>query len=188
MNQRLDFIETPLQGLYQINHKLITDQRGFFNRLFCAQEFKEAGLTRPIAQINHTLTKKKGAIRGMHFQYPPWTETKIVTCIHGEVFDVAVDMREKSPTYLQWHAEILSEKNHKSFYIPDGFAHGFQTLTDNCQLLYFHSEFFEPEAEGGVNAMDSKLAIQWPQQVTEISERDKNHPMLGEMFEGINIV
>jgi len=188
MSQRFDFNSTPLQGLYRVDRKPITDQRGFLSRFFCAEEFEEIGFTQSIAQINHTMTKQKGVIRGMHFQYPPHTETKIVACIQGEVFDVAVDIRKDSSTYLQWHAEILSEENQRSLYIPDGFAHGFQTLTDNCQLFYLHSEFFEPEAEGALNAMDSKLAIQWPQQVTEISERDKSHPMLDDMFKGLNLI
>ena len=134
------------------------------------------------------MTKTPGTIRGMHFQNPPHTETKVVTCIQGEVFDIAVDLRKNSPTYMQWHGEVLSEENQRSFYIPDGFAHGFQTLTKDCQLFYLHSEYYVPGGEGALNAMDPKLAIQWPQKVTEISERDRNCPMLDDTFKGLNII
>lgn len=187
MSQCFNFISTPLQGIYRIERIPITDQRGFFSRLFCAEEFEDVGLTQPIAQINHTLTKQKGTIRGMHFQYPPHTEIKVVTCIQGEVFDVAIDLRKGSPTFLQWHVEILSKANQLSLYIPDGFAHGFQTLTEDCQMFYIHSKIYVPGAEGALNAMDPKLAIQWPQQITGISERDNNHPMLDDTFKGLSI-
>lgn len=187
MSQRFNFIETPLSGLYKIEQKPITDSRGFFSRFFCAEEFKEIGFQQPIAQMNHTLTKEKGAIRGMHYQNPPYTETKIVTCIQGEILDVAVDIRKGSPTFLQWHAEILSEKNQSSLYLPDGFAHGFQTLTENCELFYIHSSFYQQDAEGALNVLDEKLDIEWPLNITKISERDQNHPMIGSSFEGITI-
>ena len=114
----------------------------------------------------------------MHFQNPPFSETKVVSCIKGKVFDVAVDIRKDSPTYLHWHAVVLSADDGSSFYIPDGFAHGFQTLTDNCQLLYVHSEFYRPDSEGVINAFDSKLDIAWPLDVTKISDRDRNSPLL----------
>lgn len=187
MSQRFDFIETPLAGLFRVDRKPITDSRGFFTRFFCAEEFKEIGFNQPIAQINHTLSRHKGAIRGMHFQYPPQTETKIVTCIQGEVLDVAVDIRKGSSTFLQWHAEVLSAENQSSLYIPDGFAHGFQALTNDCQLLYLHSVSYAPNVEGALNVLDPTLAIDWPLEVTEISERDRNHPLLDSQFEGIVI-
>ena len=188
MSQCIDFISTPLKGLYRVDRKQIEDQRGFFNRLFCAEEFEKIGSMTPIVQINHAMTRQKGAIRGMHFQYPPHTETKMVTCIRGEIFDVAVDVRKDSQTFLQWHAEILSEENLRSLYIPDGFAHGFQTLTEDCQLLYLHSEFYASKAEGVLNAMDPKMDIKWPYQLTEISEKDKNQPMLDGTFKGLSII
>ncbi len=188
MGHNFDFTRTSLKGLYRIDRKPIVDKRGFFSRLFCAEEFKDVGLTQPVAQMNYTLTNKKGTIRGMHFQYAPHTEIKVVSCIQGEIFDVAVDIRKDSPTYLQWHSEILSEENQRSIYIPEGFAHGFQTLTEDCKLLYLHSNFYAPESEGAINAMDPKLAIQWPHQATEISERDKNHPMLDDILKGVYIL
>lgn len=187
MSQRFNFVETPLAGLFRVDRKTISDHRGFFSRFYCAEEFKELNSKLLIAQINRTLTKQKGTIRGMHFQYPPHSETKIVTCIQGEVFDVSVDIRKGSPTFLQWHAEVLSTENQSSLYIPDGFAHGFQTLTDDCQLLYIHSNFYSPNAEGALNTLDPVLGIDWPLEVTDISERDNNHPLLDSQFEGIVI-
>ena len=185
MSQRFSFIKTPLDGLFKIDRKPIVDNRGFFSRLYCEEEFKEIGFDQSIAQINYTLTKQKGTVRGLHFQLPPYAETKIVTCIQGEVWDVAVDIRKNSPTFLQWHAERLSTENQSSLYIPDGFAHGFQTLSDNCQLIYLHSTSYVASAEGGINVQDPMLAIDWPLTLTEVSERDKNHPMLDLEFEGL---
>jgi len=187
MTQRFNFTETRLKGLYKIERKPIIDNRGYFSRFFCAEEFKEIGFIQPIAQMNHTITNKKGAVRGMHYQCLPYTEKKIVTCIRGEVIDVAVDIRKASPTFLQWHAEILSEQNQSSLYIPDGFAHGFQALKPNCELLYIHSCIYNPGSEAAINALDPELGIDWPLDIAEISERDKNHPMINESFEGIDI-
>jgi len=185
MSQRFNFIKTPLDGLFKIDRKPIVDNRGFFSRLYCEEEFKEIGFDQSIAQINYTLTKQKGTVRGLHFQLPPYAETKIVTCIQGEVWDVAIDIRKNSPTFLQWHTELLSEENQSSLYIPDGFAHGFQALSNDCQLLYLHSNSYVADAEGGINVQDSMLAIDWPLTLTEVSERDKNHPMLDLEFEGL---
>lgn len=187
MSQHFDFIEAPLDGLLRIDRKPIMDSRGFFSRFFCAEEFKGIGFENTIAQMNHTLTRKKGAIRGLHFQYPPYSETKIVTCLQGEILDVVVDIRKGSPTFLQSHAEILSAENQSSLYIPSGFAHGFQTLTSDCQLIYLHSAFYTPEAEGALNALDPALGIDWPLEISEISERDNNHPFLDNQFDGILI-
>jgi dTDP-4-dehydrorhamnose 3,5-epimerase len=188
MSRRFSFLETPLAGLYAVERSVIEDKRGFFSRFFCADEFKEIGLSKPIAQMNHTLTKQKGAVRGMHLQRPPHTETKVVTCIQGEVFDVAVDVRKDSPTFLRWHSEVLSSENQKSLYIPDGFAHGFQAMTDDCQLLYMHSEFYSPESEAALNVLDPRLGIEWPLEITEMSDRDRKHPMLDANYEGVDVI
>jgi dTDP-4-dehydrorhamnose 3,5-epimerase len=187
MSSRFNIAETPLAGLYRIDRNPVADHRGFFSRFFCAEEFKKMGLVTTIAQMNHTLTHQRGAIRGMHYQRPPHTETKIVTCIQGEILDVAIDIRAGSPTFLHWHSERLSAENQSSLYVPDGFAHGFQTMTDNCQLLYIHSSFYTPSAEGGLNALDPMLGIDWPLKVTDMSERDRNHPLLDSQFKGIEI-
>ena len=187
MPTRFDFIPTRLKGLTIVGRKPVEDGRGLFERLFCARELEEIGLQRPIVQVNHSITRKKGTVRGMHFQYPPHAETKIVTCMKGEVFDVAVDIRADSPTFLQWHAEILSAENRKSLFIPEGFAHGFQTLTEDCQLLYFHTKSYASDAEGGLNAQDPLLGISWPRSIAEISDRDRGHPYLSKDFSGITL-
>jgi len=163
------------------------DNRGFFERLFCKNELTGQGIFKEIVQINHSLTVQKGAIRGMHFQMPPFAETKIVRCLSGAVFDVAIDLRHGSPTFLNWHAEILTPDNFKMFYIPEGFAHGFQVLESNSELLYFHSELYNSKAEGGIFYNDPKINIQWPMPPTEISPKDQNFPYIDDQFQGIKI-
>lgn len=185
MSAHFLLFETPLQGLQLIHRKPLGDSRGYLERLFCQSELAELLKGEAIVQINHTLTEKTGTIRGMHFQYPPWAETKFVTCLKGEVFDVAVDVRLGSPTFLRWHGELLNATNHNTLLIPEGFAHGFQTLTDECEMLYFHTSAYHRDAEGGLNALDPALAIQWPLPVTEQSTRDKEHPMIQQNFPGV---
>lgn len=184
---RFDFLETPLIGARIVQRKPIEDSRGFLSRFFCAEEFKSIGLKKQIHQINHTLTRQKGTVRGLHFQYPPYTETKIVSCLNGEVFDVAVDLRKDSPTFLKWHGEVLSKKNQRSFFIPEGFAHGFQTLTDDCELIYLHTTTYAKDFEGALNVQDPKLSINWPLTISELSERDRSHPYVDENFQGIDV-
>ena len=173
--------QTPITGLQVIQRQPRGDERGYLERMFCADELKAIIDDRSIVQINHTITSKSGTVRGMHYQHPPYAEMKLVSCLRGEVFDVAVDLRKDSPTFMQWHAEILSEENHRTFAIPEGFAHGFQALADNVELLYLHSEFYSKEYEGGLLYDDKTVNIDWPLTVTEISERDKVHPMLSEL-------
>lgn len=184
---RFDFHLTPLAGLFVVQRKRIADQRGFFCRFFCAEEFQEAGLKKPIAQINHTFTRNKGAVRGLHFQYPPYAEFKIVSCLRGEVLDVAVDIRKGSPTFLHWHGEILSASNQKSLLIPEGFAHGFQTLVEDCELIYLHSVPFYEHSEGAINIADQKIGIIWPIPITDISGRDLHHPFITDKFKGVEV-
>lgn len=182
---RFDFVSTPIAGLMLVQRQRLEDSRGFLSRFYCAEEFKALGVDQPIVQINHTLTRIKGAVRGMHFQSPPHAETKVVSCLHGEVFDVAVDLRKNSPTFLQWHGAVLSAENQRSLLIPEGFAHGFQALTDDCELIYLHTAAYQPAAEGAVHANDPRLAIAWPLDITEMSARDCAHPLLAAEFEGI---
>lgn len=182
---RFDFIPTPLAGVKLVQRKTIEDQRGFLSRFYCADEFREAGMDKPIAQMNHTLTRTKGSVRGMHFQNPPHAEIKLVSCLHGEIFDVAVDLRRDSPTFLHWHGAILSAKNRASLLIPEGFAHGFQTLTEDCELLYLHTAAYHPESEGALNAADPRLGIAWPLAFADISDRDRNHRLIEQDFQGI---
>jgi len=185
LSDRFDILETSLSGLKIIQRKIIGDSRGYLERLFCSAELKTVIPGKNISQINHTLTVRRGAVRGMHFQHPPHAETKFVSCVRGEVFDVAVDIRFNSPTFLQWHAEILSDENHKALVIPEGFAHGFQTLTKDCEMLYFHTVAYRAESEGGVNAIDPRLAIQWPLEISERSPRDSEYPAIPQNFKGI---
>jgi len=185
MAKRFFINSTPLAGLKRIDRQRIGDERGFLSRFFCADELAEAGFTRPIVQINQTLTRQRGTIRGMHFQQPPHAEDKFVSVLKGEVLDVAVDLRVDSKTLLQWHCERLSAENGRSLFIPAGFAHGFQTLTDDCELLYLHTAAYAPGAEGGLNALDPTLGITWPLEVTDTSARDRAHPWLDANYKGI---
>lgn len=184
---RFTVTDLPLGGLKLIERQRLGDSRGFFSRLFCADELATAGWHKPIAQINHTVTTQRGTVRGMHYQQPPHTEMKLVTCIHGEVWDVAVDLRSGSFTFLQWHAQILSAANNQALLIPEGFAHGFQTLSDDVELLYCHTAVHHPEAEAALNAKDPRLAINWPLDITELSLRDAKHPPIDSKFEGAHL-
>lgn len=177
----------PLNGLKLVERQRLGDSRGFLSRLFCSDELTAAGWTKPIAQINHTYTATLGTVRGMHFQRSPHAEMKLVNCIRGEVWDVAVDVRAASPTFMRWHAERLSSDNCRALLIPEGFAHGFQALTDDVELLYCHSVAYIPGAEAGLNPMDTRLAIAWPLQVTELSRRDASHPLIETGFEGVRL-
>ncbi len=179
---RLTIIDTPIAGLKLVKTAPVGDHRGSFARLFCAAELAPLGLPGPVVQINHSFTAAKGAVRGLHFQRPPKAEAKLVRCLKGRVLDVAVDLRAGSPTFGTWHAVELSPEEHLAFYLPQGFAHGFQTLTPDCELLYLHTEFYSPEHEGGLRFDDPALAIPWPLPVADISGRDRSHPLLAEGF------
>jgi len=178
--------QLPLKDAYIIIPELFTDNRGAFGRIFCKNELKELGHSKEIVQINHSLNRKVGVTRGMHFQYPPKCEIKMVKCIRGAVFDVIVDIRKDSPTFLQWHGVELSDTNMKMVYIPEGFAHGFQVTQPDSELIYLHTGFYSPEYEGALRYNDPILNIQWPLQVTEISEKDRNYPLIDNNFEGLN--
>jgi dTDP-4-dehydrorhamnose 3,5-epimerase len=184
---RFTIQETPLVGLKIIQRTAIGDARGFLSRIFCAEDLAPAGWTWPIAQINHTLTKTSGTVRGMHFQFPPRAEAKLVSCLRGAVWDVAVDIRRGSPTFLKWHAKELSAANQRALLIPSGFAHGFQTLEPDCELLYLHSASYDPACEGALNPRDPALAVSWPKEIFSISEKDSNRPMLDPSFEGVTL-
>jgi dTDP-4-dehydrorhamnose 3,5-epimerase len=179
--------KTPIYGLQVVHRQLMVDDRGYLERIFCSDELKPIIDQRSIVQINHTLTAKTGTVRGLHFQHPPHAEMKLVSCLRGEVFDVAVDLRKDSLTFLQWHAEMLTESNHKTFVIPEGFAHGFQTLTDDCELLYLHTTAYAQDADAGLNALDPRLTINWPMPVAERSTRDQKHAMLTLDFLGLSL-
>ena len=181
----MEIIDTALTGLKVVQRRPVVDARGYLERLYCATELKSLTGGLPIAQINHTLTTRRGVVRGMHFQHPPHGELKLVSCLRGAVFDVAVDIRAGSPGLLRSHAEVLSADNHRSLLIPAGFAHGFQALTDDVELLYLHTAAYVAEAEGGLNARDPALAIRWPESISDQSERDRALPMLTGEFGGV---
>jgi dTDP-4-dehydrorhamnose 3,5-epimerase len=185
MSARFERFDTPIAGLCVLQRRPIGDRRGYLERLYCAEELGALVAGRRIEQINHTLTTGRGTVRGLHFQHPPHAETKFVHCLRGEVFDVAVDLRSGSPTFLHWHAELLSADNHRTFVIPEGCAHGFQALTDECELLYFHTAAYHPGAEGGLHAQDARLGIDWPLPVAGLSPRDAAHPALDAAFRGV---
>lgn len=182
---RLSITDLPLPGLKRVEHQRVGDSRGFLSRLFCADELQAAGWTKPIAQINQTYTARLGTVRGLHFQHPPHAEMKLVSCLRGAVWDVAVDIRAGSKTFLRWHAERLSVDNGCAMLIPEGFAHGLQTLTDDVELLYCHSTPYSADAEAGLNPNDARLAIAWPLPIAELSARDARHSMLDDSFTGV---
>ncbi|CDZ44337.1 dTDP-4-dehydrorhamnose 3,5-epimerase family protein [Neorhizobium galegae] len=182
---RFTVTDLPLAGLKLVERQNLGDSRGFLSRMFCADELAPAGWAKPIAQINLTVTARQGTVRGMHFQHPPHAEMKLVNCLRGAVFDVAVDLRQDSPTFLKWHAQELSAENRCSLLIPQGFAHGFQALTDDCELLYFHSMHYASRSEGALNAQDPVLDISWPLEITEMSDRDRGHSFLTSQFTGL---
>lgn len=183
-NNRLIIEDLPIADLKVAYRKPVADSRGFLERIYCRDIFDAAGINESLSQINLTLTKRCGAVRGMHYQVEPYAEDKVVTCIRGKIFDVAVDLRQDSPTFLKWHAEILSPDLNKSYIIPKGFAHGFQALTDDCELLYLHTVPYHAEAEGGISPVDSLLDIKWPLPISDISDRDKSHPALTNKYKG----
>ncbi len=188
MLERFTVQASKLAGLQVITRQPIVDTRGWFERAYCADTFADLGMVKTISQINRSFTSQKGSVRGMHFQTAPFAETKFVSCLRGEVFDVAVDLRANSPTFLQWHGEILSASNQRSLLIAEGFAHGFQTLSADCEMLYLHTQKFDPASSCGINPLDPRLAIDWPlpiTELTEMSEGDRHRPMMLPTFEGL---
>ena len=181
----MKFSETPLAGAYMIELEPVRDERGCFARMFCAEEFRKIGFHKPIVQINHSLTHMTGTVRGMHYQRPPVAETKIIRCIRGKVFDLLVDIREGSPTFLQSHGIELSPENLRMVFIPEGFAHGFQSLTDDAELLYHHSALHDLHSEGGLRHDDPALGLRWPLPVRALSPRDRSHPLIDRAFKGV---
>jgi dTDP-4-dehydrorhamnose 3,5-epimerase len=177
--------DTPIAGLRRVRRLPLGDARGFLVRLFCADELREVGWTVPVAQVNHTRTRQRGSVRGLHFQRPPHAEQKLVHCLRGEVWDVAVDLRRGSPTFLRWHAERLGGDNGVALLIPEGFGHGLQTLSDDVDMLYCHSAAYAADFEAGIHPREPRLAIDWPLPIAALSPRDDAHAFLGADFDGI---
>jgi dTDP-4-dehydrorhamnose 3,5-epimerase len=186
MGNVLNLLNTPIHGLMLAETIAHKDARGVFSRLYCEDVLRVCIGERRIVQINHSHTPTVGTVRGLHFQYPPYAEMKLVRCLKGRVWDVAVDLRTHSATFLHWHAEELTPLNARMMVIPEGFAHGFQVLEPDTELLYLHTAFYTPQAEGGLRFDDPMLAIKWPIAVTELSERDAKHPHLTSHYVGIS--
>ncbi len=181
----MNLTETIIPRVLVIENATFQDSRGAFARLFCSRELQTVVGQRTIVQINHSMTHSVGAVRGLHYQNPPHAEMKIVRCLKGRVFDVAVDLRQGSPTFLKWIAVELTPENRVALVIPEGCAHGFQVLEEDSELLYLHTAFYTPEAEGAVRYDDPSIDINWPLAPIDLSVRDLNHPHLKEDFKGI---
>lgn len=179
----MQIVSTAIAGAFVIRHDVHADTRGLFKRQYCELEFAEAKLNTRWIQANHSATFGRGSIRGMHFQRPPHAEAKLVSCPYGRAFDVAVDVRSGSPTFLHWVAAEIADD--LSFYIPEGCAHGFQALTEEIHLIYMHSSCYAADSEGGIRFDDPAVGIRWPLPVAAISDRDCAFPPIGEAFEGI---
>jgi len=181
----MNLVETSIHGVRVIENTAFQDNRGAFSRLFCSRELQTVIGQRAIVQINHSMTHSVGAVRGLHFQNPPHAEMKIVRCLKGRVFDVAVDLRQGSPTFLKWSAIELTPESHLAFVIPEGCAHGFQVLEEDSELLYLHTAFYTPDAEGAIRYDDPSIGVNWPLAPTDLSVRDLSHPHLKEDYKGI---
>jgi dTDP-4-dehydrorhamnose 3,5-epimerase len=177
--------ETGIAGAFVVETTPFSDHRGAFARLYCAREMEPAMGGRRVVQVNHSLTSAVGAVRGMHYQHAPHAEMKVVRCLKGRVFDVAVDLRRGSPTFLRWVSCELAPGNSRAFVIPEGCAHGFQVLEPGSELLYLHSAYYEKGAEGAVRFDDPRVGITWPLPPADLSERDRSHPLLTRDFAGI---
>ena len=181
----MTFTETILKNSYIIDLSIFTDDRGGFARTFCKKEFEQIGHTKEFVQFNHSYNTLKGTIRGMHYQVSPYKEIKLIRCVKGAINDIIIDIRQNSPTFLQHICVELSEQNKKMIYVPEGFAHGFQTLTNNTELIYHHTHYFVPNADAGLNYADETLNIKWNLPVSIISEKDKNYKLINNTFKGI---
>jgi len=169
---------TPLPGSYLVCLEPRTDERGMFARAFCAREFAENGLEFNFVQANISVNNHIGTVRGMHFQYPPHDEVKLVRCIKGSIYDIIVDLRQESPAYLQWFGAELSDGNGHMMYVPKGFAHGYQALCDGATAHYMVSAYYEPASEGGCRYDDPTFGISWPMPITNISDKDSAWPLI----------
>jgi len=183
----MKFLETELKGAFIIELEPRRDERGLFTRTFCKREFAEINHTKEFVQFNQSISLHKGTLRGMHFQVPPSAEIKLIRCIRGKVFDVIIDLRKDSPTFLKHIAVILSEENMNMIYVPEGFAHGFLTLENNSHMIYHHTEYYTPENERGLNYKDSAFKILWPLEPNNLSEKDQKYPYIDNNFKGIII-
>jgi dTDP-4-dehydrorhamnose 3,5-epimerase len=180
-------LRTELPGVLVVETAPLVGQRGAFARWFCERELGEVMEYRRIAQVNYSRTTRLGVLRGLHYQHAPHAEMKLIRCIRGRVFDVAVDLRRGSSTFLRWYAEELTPENGRMMVIPEGCAHGFQAMEAESDLLYLHTALYAPEAEGGVRFNDARIGVSWPLPVVDLSQRDHSFPLLDAGFSGISV-
>lgn len=178
----MNIIKTPIEGLLIIEPRVFTDQRGYFIETYNEKRYNEAGISAQFVQDNQSCSTY-GVVRGLHFQRPPYAQAKLVCCTRGRVLDVAVDLRKDSPTYGQWFSVELNEENHRQFFIPKGFAHGFSVLSETAIFTYKCDDFYHPEADGGILLSDPALGIDWqiPEEMRIISDKDTKHPLLADL-------
>lgn len=181
----MKFLETPLQDARLIQLEKRGDDRGFFARAFCSEEFGKAGLVTNFVQMNNSLSAKKGTLRGMHYQLAPHGEVKVVRCLRGAIWDCIVDLRPDSPTFGKWYGVELTAENRDALYVPRGFAHAILTLAPDTEVLYLVSDFYAPSAERGMRFDDPWLGIEWPIEPVELSEKDRNWPLFDPEFHGV---
>jgi dTDP-4-dehydrorhamnose 3,5-epimerase len=184
----MKFHPAPLRGAYTIELEKRGDERGFFARFYCQREFESAGIPTPIVQINNSLSAKAGTMRGMHYQLPPAAEIKVVRCIRGALYDVIIDLRPDSPTFCQWFGAELSAENRLMMFVPQGFAHGFITLTDDTEAFYLVNAFYTPEAERGLRFNDPRFNVSWPRTPVDVSDKDLNWPDFDPVFHGTDML
>jgi dTDP-4-dehydrorhamnose 3,5-epimerase len=181
----MEFVPTAIHGAFAVRLDVRGDGRGRFKRHFCKRAFAQAGLETDYVQMNHSVTIGRGAVRGLHYQRPPAAEDKLVSCTLGRAFDVAVDLRKGSPTFLQWASVAIDEAT--AFYIPKGCAHGFQALEEEVHLVYLHSQYYASDAEAGLRFDDPAFAVDWPLPIGITSDRDRGFPLLDPEFEGLSL-
>jgi dTDP-4-dehydrorhamnose 3,5-epimerase len=185
--ERFTYEKTAIEGVYIITPKKIIDSRGYYERYFCVEEFKEVGFTEPVKQINHSMSIQKGIVRGFHYQLPPHCEMKLVRCIKGKIFDVALDVRKDSPTFLQHVSVELSEENSKYLLLPEGVAHGFQTMTENSEIIYIVNKMYAPSVDKVVNPLDPMINVSWPVEVDMERSKEVKQTFLTKDFTGVEL-
>ena len=179
----MQFVPTTIEGAFEVRLEVHADERGRFKRNYCEREFADRGLETTWVQMNHSITLGRGSARGFHFQLAPGAETKLISCSLGRAFDVAVDLRLGSSTFLQWAAVEIGED--RSFYVPKGCAHGFQALEEQVHLVYLHSQYYRPDLERGVRLDDPTIGVSWPLPLGKVSDRDLSFKFLGQSFKGL---
>lgn len=185
---RFDITDAPIEGVKVVTRKPIGDERGWFERFFCLETLQDVGWSENgIVHVNHTFTAQKGTVRGMHYQKPPHAEYKFVSCLSGKIYDVALDLRKDSPTFLQHFGIELSQENHTSLLVPEGVAHGFQAMSEDTVILYLVSKAYNFDFEGIINPSDPKIGIEWPLPPENLSEKDQNQPFIDDAFEGLAV-